>query len=56
MSNNDVADIQAILKDIGVTATPEQITARLSALEQFKVTGSQSPLSESRGMFREEQG
>ncbi len=45
MSNNDVADIQAALKDIGVTTTPEQIKARLNALEQFKVTGNEAKRS-----------
>ncbi len=42
---NDAADIQAALKDIGVTATPEQITARLNALEQFKVNGDEAKRS-----------
>lgn len=45
MSNNDAADIQAALKDIGVTATPEQITARLDSLKQFKVTGNEAKRS-----------
>lgn len=45
MSNNDAADIQAALKDIGVTATPEQIIARLNALKQFKVTGNEAKRS-----------
>jgi replication factor A1 len=45
MSNNDAADIQAALKEIGVTATPEQITARLNALKQFKVTGNEAKRS-----------
>ncbi|HWQ96244.1 MAG TPA: replication factor A [Candidatus Methylomirabilis sp.] len=45
MSNSDVADIQAILKDIGVTTTPEQITARLDSLKQFKVTGDEAKRS-----------
>ncbi len=45
MSNNDAADIQAALKDIGVTATSEQITARLNALKQFKVTGNEAKRS-----------
>ncbi len=31
--NNDVADIQATLKNIGVTATPEQIQSKLNALD-----------------------
>jgi ssDNA-binding replication factor A large subunit len=42
MSNNDVADIQATLKEIGVSATLEQITARLNALEKFRVTGNEA--------------
>ncbi len=42
MSNNDTAEIQAALKDSGVTATSEQITARLNALKQFKVTGNEA--------------
>ncbi len=45
MLNNDAADIQVALKDIGVTATPEQITARLNALEQFKVNGDEAKRS-----------
>ncbi len=45
MSNNDAADIQTALKDIGVMATPEQITARLNALEQFKVNGDEAKRS-----------
>ncbi|KPQ43829.1 MAG: replication factor A [Candidatus Methanoperedens nitroreducens] len=45
MSNSDVADIQAILKDIGVTTTPEQITVRLDSLKQFKVTGNEAKRS-----------
>jgi replication factor A1 len=45
MSNNDMADIQAILKEIGVMVTPEQITARLNALKQFKVTGDEAKRS-----------
>ena len=42
MFSNDTAEIQAALKDIGVTATPEQITAKLNALKQFKVTGNEA--------------
>ncbi len=45
MSSDDAAEIQAALKDIGVTATPEQITARLNALKQFKVTGNEAKRS-----------
>ncbi len=45
MSNSDVADIQAILKDIGVIVTPEQITARLNSLKQFKVNGNEAKRS-----------
>ncbi len=45
MSNNDVADVQAALQNIGVTSTPEQITARLNALKQFKVTGKEAKSS-----------
>ncbi len=45
MPNNDAADIQAALKEIGVTATPEQITARLNTLKQFKVTGNEAKRS-----------
>jgi replication factor A1 len=42
MNNNDVADIQATLKNIGVEATPEQIQNKLDALARFKVIGSEA--------------
>ena len=45
MSNNDAADVQAALQDIGVTSTPEQITARLNVFKQFKVTGKEAKRS-----------
>jgi len=44
MSNNDVADIQATLKNIGVEATPEQIEKKIKSLAQFKVTGFDEPI------------
>jgi hypothetical protein len=40
--SNDVADIQATLKNIGVTATPEQIQSKLNALATFNVTGNEA--------------
>lgn len=40
--SNDVADIQATLKNIGVTATPEQIQNKLNALVKFNVTGNEA--------------
>lgn len=40
--SNDVADIQATLKNIGVTATPEQIQSKLNALVKFNVTGNEA--------------
>ena len=42
MSNNDVAEIQATLQNIGVTATPEQIQNKLDALARFKIIGSEA--------------
>ncbi len=42
MNNNDVAEIQATLQNIGVTATPEQIQNKLDALARFKVIGSEA--------------
>ena len=40
--SNDVADIQATLKNIGVTATPEQIQSKLNALVKFNVIGNEA--------------
>ena len=42
MSNNDVAEIQVTLKNIGVEATPEQIEKKIKSLAQFKVTGAEA--------------
>lgn len=42
MSNNDVAEIHATLKNIGVTATPEQIENKLKTLAGFNVTGAEA--------------
>jgi PIN domain nuclease of toxin-antitoxin system len=40
MSSNDVAEIQATLKNIGVSVTPEQIENKLRTLAGFNATRS----------------
>ena len=42
MANNDVADIQATLQNLGVTATPEQIQKQLNTLSKFNVFGNEA--------------
>ncbi len=42
MSSSDVADIQATLQNLGVTATPEEITNKLNYLATFRVTGAEA--------------
>jgi replication factor A1 len=52
MSNNDVAEIQATLKNIGVIATPEQIEYKLKTLARFKVTGAEAKRNATRSLAR----
>jgi len=42
MSNNDVADIEATLKNIGVTATPAAIKEKLAILAKFRVPANEA--------------
>ncbi len=46
MSNNDVTEIHATLKNIGVTAAPEQIEKKLKTLARFNVTGFDADVKE----------
>ena len=41
-NTNDVANIQATLKNAGVEVTPEQINEKFQKLEEFKVTGDEA--------------
>ncbi|MCG2737898.1 MAG: hypothetical protein L6282_16065 [Candidatus Methanoperedenaceae archaeon] len=50
--SNDVADIQATLKNIGVTATPEQIQNKLNALLKFNVTGNEAKRNVARSLAK----
>jgi hypothetical protein len=52
MSNNDVAEIQATLKNIGVSVTPEQIENKLKTLARFNVTGAEAKRNATRSLAR----
>jgi replication factor A1 len=46
------ADIQATLKNIGVTTTPEQIENKLKTLARFNVTGTEAKRNATRSLAR----
>ena len=52
MANNDVADIEATLKNLGVTATPEQIQEKLNTLTKFNVFGNEAKRNVVRGIAK----
>src|SRR3990172_3906757 len=52
MSNNDVAEIQANLKNIGVTVTPEQIENKIKTLARFNVSGAEAKRNATRSLAR----
>jgi len=52
MSNNDVAEIQATLKNIGVTVTPEQIENKIKTLARFNVSGAEAKRNATRSLAR----
>ncbi len=52
MPNNDVAEIHATLKNIGVTAAPEQIENKLKTLARFNVTGAEAKRNAIRSLAR----
>lgn len=52
-NNNNVADIIATLKDIGVQVTPEQVEEKLKVLEQYRVRGQEARRNAIRSLAKE---